>query len=371
MQPVPCVMTSPSTRPTRSPPSPSRRPAPPRAARLPAPPGRHLRRRLADLHDRRLAHRAAVGALRGRPSRTWPTGSRCRRPSTGWAPTRWAATCSAGSSPPARCRCSASALMLLVAFGIGLPLALIAAERGPADRAGHQPDHRGLPGAAAADPAAGRDRRDRQQDLRRHGDPRRADLRRASTGSCSASRSRSASGSTSTPPGSTASDRCGSTCVHVLPSMATVVAVQAAQLFGIGLLIVAGLAFLGFGPAEPEPSWGFMIQDASELPLRRAVADGADRRGPRAHRGRGQRARRRHRRQGRRGEAPVRRRRRARGRARRRGRRPPADPDAILEVRDLTVSVDDGPALVTDVSFSPAAGPGARPGRASPAAARR
>ena len=51
--------------------------------------------------------------------------------------------------------------------------------------------------------------------------------------------------------------------VHVLPSMATVVAVQAAQLFGIGLLIVAGLAFLGFGPAEPEPSWGFMIQDAS------------------------------------------------------------------------------------------------------------
>ena len=45
--------------------------------------------------------------------------------------------------------------------------------------------------------------------------------------------------------------------------MATVIAVQAAQLFGIGLLIVAGLAFLGFGPAEPEPSWGFMIQDAS------------------------------------------------------------------------------------------------------------
>ena len=46
--------------------------------------------------------------------------------------------------------------------------------------------------------------------------------------------------------------------------MATVVAVQAAQLFGIGLLILAGLAFLGFGPAEPQPSWGFMIQDASQ-----------------------------------------------------------------------------------------------------------
>ena len=51
--------------------------------------------------------------------------------------------------------------------------------------------------------------------------------------------------------------------MHVLPAMATVVAVQAAQLFGIGLLIKAGLAFLGFGPAEPQPSWGIMIQDAA------------------------------------------------------------------------------------------------------------
>ena len=51
--------------------------------------------------------------------------------------------------------------------------------------------------------------------------------------------------------------------LHVLPAMATVIAVQAAQLFGIGLLIKAGLAFLGFGPAEPQPSWGGMIQDAA------------------------------------------------------------------------------------------------------------
>ncbi len=35
----------------------------------------------------------------------------------------------------------------------------------------------------------------------------------------------------------------------------------------------------------------------------------------------------------------------------------PADPEAVLEVRDLSVSVDDGPALVTDVSFA------LRPGR--------
>src|SRR6478609_7162137 len=52
--------------------------------------------------------------------------------------------------------------------------------------------------------------------------------------------------------------------VHVLPAMATVIAVQAAPLFGIGILIIAGLAFLGVGPAEPQPSWGVMIQDASQ-----------------------------------------------------------------------------------------------------------
>ena len=136
--------------------------------------------------------------------------------------------------------------------------------------------------------------------------------------------------------------------------MATVVAVQAAQLFGIGLLIVAGLAFLGFGPAEPRAELG--LHDPGRLParLRRAVADGAHRRGPRAHRRRGQRARRRHRRQGR----PQRRPGRSAGAASwRRPRRRPADPTAVLEVRDLSVSVDDGPQLVTGVSFS------LRPGR--------
>jgi peptide/nickel transport system permease protein len=142
--------------------------------------------------------------------------------------------------------------------------------------------------------------------------------------------------------------------MHVLPSMATVVAVQAAQLFGIGLLIVAGLAFLGFGPAEPEPSWGFMIQDASSyifqdpwlmvptgvvLALTVVAANElADAIAGRAA-----------------GEKGVVRRR----------RRPavvvpplaPADADAILDVQGLTISVDAGPDLVTDVSFS------LRPGR--------
>ncbi|MCM0621427.1 dipeptide/oligopeptide/nickel ABC transporter permease/ATP-binding protein [Nocardioides bruguierae] len=50
---------------------------------------------------------------------------------------------------------------------------------------------------------------------------------------------------------------------HVLPGMASVVAVQAAQLFGVAILIQSGLAFIGFGPADPEPSWGGMIAVAS------------------------------------------------------------------------------------------------------------
>jgi peptide/nickel transport system permease protein len=51
---------------------------------------------------------------------------------------------------------------------------------------------------------------------------------------------------------------------HVLPSMARPIAVQAAIIYAIGLLIINGLAFLGFGPGEPQPSWGFMIKDASD-----------------------------------------------------------------------------------------------------------
>ena len=138
--------------------------------------------------------------------------------------------------------------------------------------------------------------------------------------------------------------------LHVLPSMATVVAVQAAQLFGIGLLIVAGLAFLGFGPAEPEPSWGFMIQDASSYIFQQpwllvptgvvlaltvvAANELADAIAGKAA-----------------GEKRVRRRRRSTV-APAGADAASSDPEAILDVQGLTVSVDDGPALVTDVSFA-------------------
>ncbi|MCZ2848814.1 dipeptide/oligopeptide/nickel ABC transporter permease/ATP-binding protein [Modestobacter sp. VKM Ac-2978] len=148
--------------------------------------------------------------------------------------------------------------------------------------------------------------------------------------------------------------------VHVLPSMATVIAVQAAQLYGIGLLIVAGLAFLGFGPAEPDPSWGFMIQDASSyvfnapwlmvptgLVLALTVIAANELADAIAGKAAGE-------------AAPVRRRRRSPARTAPldgAAELAPADPDAVLEVRDLTIAVDDGADLVTGVSFA------LRPGR--------
>ena len=143
---------------------------------------------------------------------------------------------------------------------------------------------------------------------------------------------------------------------HVLPAMATTIAVQAAQLFAISVLIEAGLAFMGFGPSVPSPSWGGLIAAASQhvyddpwlmVPtgvvlsltviaanvLADAVQAGASaqaRTRPRRH-----------------GNA------RTVGRRRLRPRRWHDRAALLLEVRDLTVSV--GPAaraLVTGVSFS-------------------
>ncbi len=52
---------------------------------------------------------------------------------------------------------------------------------------------------------------------------------------------------------------------HVLPGLTTTIVVQSALIFAVGLLIQAGLAFIGFGPPLPQPSWGGgMIQSASQ-----------------------------------------------------------------------------------------------------------
>ncbi|MGW1786068.1 dipeptide/oligopeptide/nickel ABC transporter permease/ATP-binding protein [Streptomyces sp. NPDC002143] len=136
---------------------------------------------------------------------------------------------------------------------------------------------------------------------------------------------------------------------HVLPGMRTVLAVQAAVLFGMGLLIQSGLAFMGFGPKAPAPSWGGMIGTASQhiydapwlmvpsglvlsltVIAANLIADALT--DP---------------------EDPARRRRKP---AVPGGTRAAADsgaPDGsgVLDVRGLTVAVDDGPVLVSDVSF--------------------
>jgi peptide/nickel transport system permease protein len=51
---------------------------------------------------------------------------------------------------------------------------------------------------------------------------------------------------------------------HVLPRIASTVIVQAALFAGVALITESGLAFLGFGIVLPNPSWGGLIQEASE-----------------------------------------------------------------------------------------------------------
>ncbi|WP_426226510.1 oligopeptide/dipeptide ABC transporter ATP-binding protein [Pseudarthrobacter sp. DSP2-3-2b1] len=51
---------------------------------------------------------------------------------------------------------------------------------------------------------------------------------------------------------------------HVLPGLTNTIVVQSALIFAVGMLIQAGLAFIGFGPPLPAPSWGGMIQSASQ-----------------------------------------------------------------------------------------------------------
>jgi peptide/nickel transport system ATP-binding protein/peptide/nickel transport system permease protein len=245
-----------------------------------------------------------------------------------------------------------SALMLVVAFGVGLPLALIAAERG---RKTERVTSRlteivmALPGTVLLLAVIGIIGNNLYVVMAVMGLLLSAIVYRILLGVAQSVRQRLYVDAARV-------NGLGSlkvNLVHVLPAMATVVAVQAAQMFGIGLVIVAGLAFLGFGPAEPEPSWGFMIQDASghiyDAPwlmvptglvlaltvvaaneLADAIAGKAaadDRRIARKKRA---------------AAAPV--------------VSPsagvPADPTAVLQVSGLSVGVNDGPILVSGVSFT-------------------
>ncbi len=57
---------------------------------------------------------------------------------------------------------------------------------------------------------------------------------------------------------------------HVVPRIASTVIVQAALFAGIALITESGLAFLGFGIVLPNPSWGGLIQEASQALSRSA-----------------------------------------------------------------------------------------------------
>jgi peptide/nickel transport system permease protein len=148
--------------------------------------------------------------------------------------------------------------------------------------------------------------------------------------------------------------------------MATTIAVQAAQLFAVSVLIEAGLAFMGYGPSVPAPSWGGLIAAASQhvyddpwlmvptgvvlaltVIAANVLADTVRGDAVRGDTGRGDAGP---------GDTPA-------------GVQadtvqagtvqpgagaapPPRDPGALLEVRDLTVAVAGGPGLVTGVSFA-------------------
>ncbi|WP_158849542.1 dipeptide/oligopeptide/nickel ABC transporter permease/ATP-binding protein [Saccharothrix deserti] len=49
---------------------------------------------------------------------------------------------------------------------------------------------------------------------------------------------------------------------HVLPRLTSLVIVQAALIAAFALVTQAGLAFLGFGPPPPQPSWGGLVEEA-------------------------------------------------------------------------------------------------------------
>lgn len=140
---------------------------------------------------------------------------------------------------------------------------------------------------------------------------------------------------------------------HILPGMVRTIGVQAALLFAVSIMIQAGLAFMGFGPQEPNPSWGGMINAASThiydapwllVPTGFALVltviaanefgDALAATAPGVVE-----------------PKPVRRVRRSKPAT---GASAPTG--VALSVRNLVVAVENGPALVTDVSFDVAPG---------------
>ena len=51
---------------------------------------------------------------------------------------------------------------------------------------------------------------------------------------------------------------------HVLPNSVTTATVQASAVIGYGILLTAGLSFVGAGVRPPTPEWGSMIKSGAE-----------------------------------------------------------------------------------------------------------
>ena len=55
------------------------------------------------------------------------------------------------------------------------------------------------------------------------------------------------------------------TIEHIVPNMANVLIVQATVAFALGIILEAGLAYVGLGTQPPLPSWGKMLNDAQTM----------------------------------------------------------------------------------------------------------
>jgi peptide/nickel transport system permease protein len=150
---------------------------------------------------------------------------------------------------------------------------------------------------------------------------------------------------------------------HVLSRLVTTIIVQAALLASVALVVQAGLAFLGLGAQDPQPSWGGMVNEAAAVIDRQSwllvPSGGVIALSVMAFGLIGDALR----------DATAEQWERAGGSVRRRPEAPapdeapadaePAPPGAVLSVRGLSVSFDtpSGPtAVVQDVSFD--VGPG-------------
>ena len=55
------------------------------------------------------------------------------------------------------------------------------------------------------------------------------------------------------------------TVEHIIPNMANVLIVQATIAFALGIILEAGLAYVGLGTQPPTPSWGKMLNEAQTM----------------------------------------------------------------------------------------------------------